>query len=96
MFSDRAFMHPYYKTLRNYVQYADTAKHPVSLYRFIFKGPLSYSIVFTGTNKDLGVVHLDDTIYLFGFPSLPFQKDSVYANVTKSLVNFYVSFAKNG
>lgn len=96
MFSDRAFIRPFYKTVRDYVQYADTNKNPVSLYRFIFKGPLSYSVVFTGTNKDLGVVHLDDTLYLFGSPFPPFPEDSLYSNLTKTLVDFYVSFAKNG
>lgn len=96
MFSDRAFNHPYYKSVRDYVQYADTNRNPVSLYRFIFKGPISYSLAFTGTNKDFGVVHLDDTLYLFRSLFPPFPKDSVYSNLTKTLVDFYVSFAKNG
>lgn len=96
MFSDRAFMHPYYKTVHNYVQYADTHQNPVSIYRFVFKGPLSYTVVYTGTNKDFGVVHLDDTLYLLGSVFPPFPKNSVYSNVAKSLVAFYVSFAKNG
>lgn len=96
MFSDRAFMHPYYKTVRDYVQYANTNRNPVSLYRFTFKGPVSYSLAFTGTSKDFGVVHLDDTLYLFQSLFPPFPENSVYSNVTKALVDFYVSFAKNG
>ncbi|KAG4073456.1 hypothetical protein HA402_000680 [Bradysia odoriphaga] len=96
MFSDRAFLHPYYKSVHSYVQYADTNQNPVSLYRFIFKGPISYSLAYTGTNTDLGVVHLDDTLYLFGSAFPAFPEISVYSNLTKALVEFYVSFAKNG
>ncbi|KAJ6634299.1 Juvenile hormone esterase [Pseudolycoriella hygida] len=96
MFSDRAFVYPYYKTVQNYIQYADTERHPVSLYRFAFKGPISYSLAYTGTNIDIGVVHLDDTLYLLGSLFPPFPKNSIYSNLTKTMVSFYVSFAKNG
>lgn len=98
MFSDRAFLYPYYEAVHNYVQYADTNKNPVSLYRFIFKGPNSYAPLFTGTNTNLGVIHLDDTFYLFPpFPPFAtYPKNSIDANLTRSLVDFYVSFAKNG
>lgn len=96
MFSDRAFLHPFYKSVNSYIQYADTVQNPVSLYRFAFKGPISYSLAFTGTNEDLGVIHLDDTLYLFGSPFPAFPENSIYSNLTKTLVEFYVSFAKNG
>lgn len=95
MYSDRAFIYPYYKMIQHFTQYPDSNQVPLGLYRFEFKGPLSYSYVITGSDRDFGVVHLDDTIYMFRsnfqLPDLP-----LYANVTSNLIEFYVSFAKTG
>lgn len=98
MFTDRAFYHPYYKTIETYLQYADTKYNPVYLYRFTYKGPISYSLLYTGTKDDYGVGHLDDLIYMFRTPALfpEFPKDSPYAALIKDLITTYVNFARNG
>lgn len=98
MFTHRAFYHPLYKAVEAYLQYADTKYNPVHLYRFAFRGPASYSLLFTGTADDFGVGHLDDLIYMFRTPVIfpEFPKDSPYATLIKDLVDTYVNFAKTG
>lgn len=98
MFTDRAFYHPLYKTVEAYLQYADTKYNPVYLYRFAYKGPASYSLVYTGTPNDFGVGHLDDLIYMFQTPVIfpAFPKNSAFAALTKDLVATFVNFAKSG
>lgn len=95
--SDSAFLYPHYKSIQTYIENMDTDKYPIYLYRFVFKGPISYSAVYTNTLNDYGVVHLDDTLYLFHSEIFPeIAKNSSYANVIKTLVETYVEFAKNG
>lgn len=98
LFTDRGFIHPLYKTIQSYLRYADTSKNPVFLYKFAYKGSLSYSSFFTGTKDDFGVGHLDDMIYLFRTPILfpEFKKNSESANLIGSMTETLVSFAKNG
>lgn len=52
IYTDRAFHYPFYKSIENYIKYANTTESPVYLYKFSYKGPLSYSTVFTGTDRD--------------------------------------------
>lgn len=63
----------------------------------MYKGPISYSLLYTRTSSDFGVVHQDDTLYLFKSKYfVPFDDSSHEADVTKTLVKFYTDFAKNG
>lgn len=80
------------------MKYADTKKNPVYLYKFSYKGSLSYSSLYTGTKDDFGVGHLDDLIYLFRTPVLfpEFKKNSESANLIRSMTELFVSFAMNG
>lgn len=98
MFTDRAFHHPLYKSIESYLQYADTKYNPVYHYRFSYKGPISYSAVFTSTTADYGVGHLDDLIYMFRTPAIfpEFPKKSQYAALITDLINTLVNFAKTG
>lgn len=99
MYSHRSFWHPLYKTVQQYLTYANVAKNPVYLYKFAFKGNLSYTMHFTGTDIDFGVGHIDDLIYLFKSPAIfPTEndRDSSRAQVIKALVEFYVHFAVQG
>lgn len=98
LFSDRAFLYPLYKTVESYLKYADTSINPVYLYRFAYKGPVSYSGFFTGTAKDFGVGHIDDLIYLFKSPILfpEFHKNSEMAKLIRMLTDTYINFAKYG
>lgn len=94
MYSDRAFLYPYYKMIQHFTEYSDANRVPLGLYRFAFQGSLSYSYFMTGSNRDFGVIHLDDTIYMFrlGFP----LTNPLYNVVSSHLIDFYVSFAKTG
>lgn len=94
MYSDRGFIYPYYKMIQHFTQYTDANEIPVGLYRFAFQGSLSYSYFMTGSDRDFGVIHLDDTIYMFrsGFP----LSNPLYSIVTSNLIDFYVSFATTG
>lgn len=97
--TDRAFVHPFYKNIKQYVETADLKKNPVYLYRFNYRGPFSYSTLYTGNFNNYGVVHCDDLIYLFRSPLLfnvDFEKNSTEAKVIKEMVDTYVSFAKTG
>ncbi|KAJ6632704.1 Venom carboxylesterase-6, partial [Pseudolycoriella hygida] len=94
MYSDRAFLYPYYKMVQHFTEYSDANETPLGLYRFMFQGTWSYSYFMTGSDRDFGVVHLDDTIYMFR-SELPLN-NPVYNIVTSNLTDFYVSFAKTG
>jgi juvenile-hormone esterase len=94
-----AFIHPLYKSVKQYVAKADFVTHPVSLYKFEFKGPLSYSVLYTGSYKDYGVVHCDELIYLFRSPAIfpvDFDKKSMEADMIRVLTNYFADFATNG
>lgn len=94
MYSDRGFLYPYYKMVQHFTQYSDANQLPLGLYRFAFQGSLSYSYFMTGSDRDFGVIHLDDTIYMFrsGFP----LADPLYDIVSSNLIDFYVTFATTG
>ncbi|KAG4065486.1 hypothetical protein HA402_009047 [Bradysia odoriphaga] len=94
LYSDRGFIYPYYKMIEHFTQYSDADQVPLALYRFAFQGSLSYSYFLTGSNRDFGVIHLDDTIYMFR-SGLPLS-NPLYSVVTANLIDFYVSFAKTG
>lgn len=81
--------------IQHFTQYSDANQVPLALYRFAFQGSLSYSYFMTGSDRDFGVIHLDDTIYMFrsGFPQFT---NPIYNIVTANLIDFYVSFAKTG
>lgn len=98
MYSNRGFDYPYYKAIESYIKYANTTKNPVYLYKFAYKGSLSYSRMFTGTDRNFGVGHIDDLIYLFKSPALfrEFSSGSDSAQMIRSLVSTYVQFAKHG
>lgn len=95
--SDSAFLYPHYKSIQTYIRNMDTEKYPVYLYRFLYKGPISYSAIYTQTLNNYGVVHLDDTLYLFHSEVFPeFSKDSGYAAAISTMIETYVEFAKTG
>lgn len=98
MYTDRAFHYPFFKAIENYIKYSNATESPVYLYKFSYKGPLSYSKVFTGTDRDFGVGHIDDLIYLFKSPLIfrEFSRVSEPAKMIQSLVRTLVAFAKDG
>lgn len=69
---------------------------PIYTYHFDYRGTYSYSILFTRTFKNFGVVHCDDLIYLFESPLLfPNGLDAKDMEVSRNLVATYVTFAKH-
>ncbi|XP_061396521.1 juvenile hormone esterase-like [Musca vetustissima] len=97
--TDRGFHYPFYNTIKTYISTVNTAKSPLYLYYFNYKGPHSYSTIYSGgmTSYDYGVVHCDDLIYLFRSPLLfpDFEKNSTHAKVSSAFVRHFVEFAKN-
>lgn len=87
-----------YKSVKDFVQTAPSIEAtPIFVYKFSFKGPISYSLAFTNTAIDFGVVHLDDTLYLFQnefFP--PPAPQTPEANMTQMFVQYFVDFAVKG
>lgn len=85
-----------YESLQYYINYRNEKNGPpVRLYKFAYKGPYSYSGLFTGTQIDFGVSHCDDLIYLFRTPILfpDFPRDSALDLAAKNLVQYYIDFA---
>ncbi|KAH8285026.1 hypothetical protein KR054_004014 [Drosophila jambulina] len=97
LISDRGFKQPLYNTIR---QDVCRDRHPVYLYSFNYRGPLSYASAYTSANVTgkYGVVHCDDLLYLFRSPLLfpDFQRNSTEAKVIHTLVDYFVQFAKTG
>ncbi|GAB0088428.1 Carboxylic ester hydrolase [Sergentomyia squamirostris] len=99
IYSDRAFYHPFYKTVQAYVSYADVNANPIYLYKFAYKGDYSYSMAFTGTARDFGVGHCDDLIYLFRSPAIfpaGLPPNSIDDQMKNVLVKTYTNFARTG
>ncbi|XP_044248910.2 uncharacterized protein [Drosophila takahashii] len=97
LISDRGFKQPLYNTIRKDVCHTP---HPVYLYSFNYRGPLSYATAYTSANVTgkYGVVHCDDLLYLFRSPLLfpDFERNSTEAKVIRSFVDYFVHFAKFG
>ncbi|KAH8348144.1 hypothetical protein KR084_004841 [Drosophila pseudotakahashii] len=97
LISDRGFKQPLYNTIRKDVCHTP---HPVYLYSFNYRGPLSYASAYTSANVSgkYGVVHCDDLLYLFRSPLIfnDFERNSTEAKVIRSFVNYFVQFAKFG
>lgn len=92
MYSDRSFVYPHQKLLESLVP---QMTNPIYTYYFDYRGQYSYSMLFTGTVTNFGVVHCDDLIYLFEslalFPRGLNHNDSI---MSRNLVRRYVDFAK--
>lgn len=97
IYTDRSFVTPLYNSIQQNVAY--DKKHPVYLYKFSYKGPLSYSVFYTGTIKDYGITHCDELVYILKTPALfpmqmpPGSKDLQMRAV---LLKYFVDFAING
>lgn len=97
LYTEFSFYYPFYKSVQNYLKFSEPNTSSLYLYRFLYKGPVSYSLLYTSTIIDFGVVHQDDTLYLFKSKYfMPFDDNPHLVDVTKTLVKFYTDFAKNG
>lgn len=69
----------------------------MNLYKFTFKGPVSFSMKLTNTAVNLGVTHGDDTLYLLRNSFFKkFKQDSCLAELTRTMTQFFVNFALYG
>lgn len=97
LYSERSFIAPLVNTAQQLVH--QDAKTPIFIYKFSFKGPLSYSYFYTGNNKNYGSVHCDELIYLLHSPMLfpvDFEKNSIETLFRSKFVKFITYFAVNG
>lgn len=69
--------------------------HKIYTYKFDYRGQYSYSVFFTNTAEDFGVVHCDELIYLFDKPALfPAGLTGTDLAMSDRFVNHFVKFAK--
>lgn len=97
LYTERSFITPLYNTVQQLVQ--NDRHTPAYIYKFSFKGPLSYSIFYTGNMKNYGPVHCDELIYLLKAPALfpaDFEEGSVEAIFRTNFVKFFTDFVING
>lgn len=97
LYTERSFITPLYNTLQQLVR--QDQKTPAYLYKFSFKGRLSYSSFYTGNNKNYGAVHCDELIYLLKSPMLfpqDFDQQSVESIFRSKFVKFFTNFVVNG
>lgn len=97
LYTERSFIAPLVNTLQQLVQQDTTM--PAFIYKFSFKGRLSYSSFYTGNNKNYGSVHCDELIYLLHSPMLfpvNFEEKSVEFLFRLKFVKFITDFAING
>lgn len=98
LYSERSFISPLYNTIQQLVHKNQTGA-PAYIYKFSFKGPLSYSSFYTGNTKNYGSVHCDELIYLLHSPTLfpiGFKNGSVETLFRTKFVKFITDFAVNG
>ena len=97
LYTERSFITPLINTIQQLVQ--QDQKTPVYMYKFSFKGPLTYSTFYTGKDKNYGAVHCDELIYLLHSPMLfphDFKVGSIEAQFRSNFVRFVTDFAANG
>lgn len=97
LYTERSFVAPLYNTLQQLV--AIDQKTPAFVYKFSFRGPLSYSKFYTGNSKDYGPVHCDELIYLLKSPALfptDFSENSIEAGFRSRFVKFFTDFLVTG
>ncbi|XP_036331506.1 esterase E4-like [Rhagoletis pomonella] len=99
LLGDDNFIYPAYKTIADNVEATNGGQIPTGYMQFNYHGPYSYSEFFSGSTKDFGTVHYDDTLFLFGMELLAplgYSKSSPEAALVKRYVGIYVDFAKTG
>ncbi|XP_065075921.1 juvenile hormone esterase-like isoform X2 [Ochlerotatus camptorhynchus] len=100
LYTEVSFLYPMHEAVKQHVMSADTAQAPVSIYKFSFKGPYSYSSLYSFSRemRNYGVVHCDELIYLFRSPQLfqDFPHKSKEARMSHNLVEFFIDFSING
>lgn len=97
IYTDRSFVTPMYNSIQQNVAYDQ--KHPVYLYKFSYKGPFSYSVVYTGTFTDFGVTHCDELIYILKSPAIfpmGISAGSKDMEMRSVLLKYFIDFAING
>ncbi|XP_046396391.1 juvenile hormone esterase-like [Ischnura elegans] len=94
-YTDRAFLHATHKSIQLHL---NNSHNPVFVYEFTFHGSLSWSRIFSGVDKDYGVSHCDDLLYLFRSPAFfpDFKPDSREMDQVDLMVTLWTNFAKFG
>ncbi|XP_058066386.1 juvenile hormone esterase-like [Anopheles bellator] len=104
IFNEALFIYPLVRSIQQQVHRKPPANDvkapaPALLYRFNYKGNLSYSSVLAPQNdQDFGVVHCDELNYIFRAPALfpDFRRDSAEEKVSQKFVKLLVQFAHAG
>ncbi|XP_014273009.1 esterase FE4 [Halyomorpha halys] len=90
--SDRLFINGIAKAAR---LHSGINTSPVYLLRFSYSGKHSYASL-TGMSENLGVGHGEDAIYVFSMKGMSIQETETDQQVSKQLIDLWISFAANG
>ncbi|XP_011177853.2 juvenile hormone esterase [Zeugodacus cucurbitae] len=99
LLGDCFFTYPLYKTIAANVYSGGRANSLTGIIKFGYRGPYTYSEIFTGTSRNFGAVHVDDLLYLFRMPFLApkgYAKSTLEAQLVKRYVALHVEYAKTG
>lgn len=91
--------YPMYKTVADYVQYADLKEDPVDLYHFNFTTPFSFCVTSNPYPiAEKGACHSDDLMYLFSFKVFDgvFVRDEPENEMKNYFVRYIVDYVKYG
>uniref|UniRef100_A0A182LS16 Carboxylic ester hydrolase n=1 Tax=Anopheles culicifacies TaxID=139723 RepID=A0A182LS16_9DIPT len=100
IFNEGLFKYPLTLSVRQHANHT-SAKAPIYLYSFNYKGPNSYSTILApevDPPQDFGIVHCDELIYIFRAPILfpDIRRNSPDAKVSKKITKLLVDFARTG
>ena len=97
--TDIVFFYPYMQYIQGL---AESSKQPFYTYLFNYRGTLSQTSLATKNNKDVGITHGDDLIYLFPETAaslqLPFNVEQSTSDrkISNVMVDLWTSFAIKG
>ncbi|XP_054089476.1 uncharacterized protein LOC105209246 [Zeugodacus cucurbitae] len=97
LLGDAVFIHPTYKLLESNIN--SSRDDFGGIIKFDYRGPYSFSKIYSNSLKDFGTAHADDSLFLFEGPrgvSHRYPKRSPEAALVKRYVRLFQSFASTG
>lgn len=95
MYSDAWFNHGTYTAVRDFIA---NQTSPLYYYYFAYKGNTSFSLILGDSNRNYGVSHADDLLYLFPMGEDLFENELSEddENMIDLLTTLWCNFAKFG
>ncbi|XP_050322778.1 juvenile hormone esterase [Bactrocera neohumeralis] len=99
LLGDYFFTYPLYKTIASNVYSDGRANSLTGIIKFGYRGPNTFTEIFTGSSRNVGAVHVDDLLYLYRMPFLVpngYEKSTPERELVKKYVELHVEYAKTG